>query len=83
MLANVQADELYMECIRDIMDARETDRRKHSEFKPLNDMNFNNYERASPSYVSIPPTYAVRSSGKSIEVRAITNDKWVSVPYGS
>lgn len=46
-------------------------------------MNFSNFERASPSYVSIPPYYPVVCSGKTAEIKLITNDKWVSVPYGS
>lgn len=46
-------------------------------------MNFSNAERASPSYVPIPIYYPIICSGKSNEVKLITNDKWVSVPYGS
>lgn len=65
LLANLQVDELYMECVRDIIDARETERRKMSVFRPLNDMNFSNAERASPSYVSIPIYYPIICSGKS------------------
>lgn len=83
LLANVQVEELYMECVKDIIDARETERRKMSVFRPLNDMNFSNAERASPSYVSIPIYYPIICSGKSNEVKLLTNDKWVSVPYGS
>jgi histone deacetylase complex regulatory component SIN3 len=83
LLAHVQAEEVQLDYLRDILDARETERRKASDFKPLSDMNFSNFERASPSYVSIPRYYPVRCSGKSSEVRLITNDKWVSVPYGS
>lgn len=83
LLANVQVEEIQLDYLRDILDARETERRKNSDFKPLSDMNFSNFERASPSYVSIPRYYPIRCSGKSNDVKLITNDKWVSVPYGS
>jgi histone deacetylase complex regulatory component SIN3 len=76
-------EEIQLDYLRDILDARETERRKNSDFKPLSDMNFSNFERASPSYVSIPRYYPIRCSGKSNDVKLITNDKWVSVPYGS
>lgn len=72
-----------MECLRDILDTRETERRKTSVFRPLNDLNFSNAERASPSYVVIPPYYSVASNAKPVWIRAITNESWVSVPYGS
>ncbi len=42
LLAGVPLDELYMECLKDILDSRETERRKTSDFKPLSDMAFNN-----------------------------------------
>jgi histone deacetylase complex regulatory component SIN3 len=49
----------------------------------LGDINFSSYERCSPSYVNTPITYPTKCSGKTAEIRAITNDKWISVPYGS
>lgn len=83
LLAGIQVDDLYLECLRDILDTRETERRKVSVFRPLNDLNFNNAERASPSYVVIPPYYSVTSSAKPQWIRSITNESWVSVPIGS
>lgn len=59
------------------------DRRKISFFRPLSDINFSHYERASPSYVTVPFFYPVKCSGKTAESRALTNGKWISVPYGS
>jgi hypothetical protein len=53
-----------MECLKEIIDTREGERRKASFFKPLNDMNFSNYQRASPSYVTMPIYYPIRSSAK-------------------
>jgi histone deacetylase complex regulatory component SIN3 len=72
-----------MECLRDILDSRETERRKNSVFRPLNDMNFSNCERASPSYVTMPLYYPTASSAKPEWIKSITNERWVSVPYGS
>ena len=46
-------------------------------------MNFNNVERASPSYVPMPSFYPTTSSSKPEWIKAITNENWVSVPYGS
>jgi histone deacetylase complex regulatory component SIN3 len=69
--------------LRDILDSRENERRKVSCFRPLNDMNFSNYERASPSYVAMPPYYPIRSAGKAEWIKGITNENWVSVPHGS
>jgi histone deacetylase complex regulatory component SIN3 len=73
----------FFDFLRDVLDTRELDRRKQSIFKPLSDTNFSSYERPSPSYVSTPVTYPTKCSGKTAEIRAITNDKWISVPYGS
>ena len=73
MLAGVQVDEAYLECFRDILDSRETERRKMSVFRPLNDMNFSNCERASPSYVTMPSYYPISSSSKPEWIKAITN----------
>jgi len=72
-----------MDGIRETIDTRESDRRRLSVFRPLNDMNFSNAERPSPSYVSLPLYYPIKCSGKTFEISKMTNDKWVSVPYGS
>ena len=61
-------DPVYLECVKDILDARETERRKQSVFRPLNDTNFVNSERPSPSYVATPSRYPIRCSGKTPEI---------------
>jgi histone deacetylase complex regulatory component SIN3 len=72
-----------LENLKEILETRELDRRKTSVFKPLGDINFSTYERASPSYVTIPTYYPIKCSGKTISIRLVTNDRWISVPYGS
>ena len=42
LLGAVTLEPIYMECVKDILDARETERRKQSKFRPLNDTNFAN-----------------------------------------
>ena len=76
-------DEIHIENLREIFETREVDRRKQSWYKPLGDINFGNTERASPSYVKLPFFYPIECSWKTPEIRAVTNDQWLSVPYGS
>ena len=83
MLNIPSVEDPFYELLRDIIETRELERRKQSMFKPLGDTNFSSYERPSPSYVDTPITYPTRCSGKRGWVRAITNEKWISVPYGS
>lgn len=83
LLGGLALEEYYLEFLRDSVEAREGERRRHSLFKPLNDMNFSNCERASPSYVSMPPFYPIRCSGKTPQTQLLLNDRWVSVPHGS
>lgn len=52
-------------------------------FKPLNDLDFTNSPRATPSYVEMPWSYPINCSHKTQEMKGLLNDKWVSVPYGS
>lgn len=82
-MSSVGIEESYLECIKEILETRELDRRKNSVFKPLGDMNFSSHERPSPSYVTIPPYYPIKCSGKNNEIKSLTNDRWISVPYGS
>ena len=49
----------------DILCTREVDRRKWTPFRPLNDMEFENAERATFSYVTRPETYPAKSSNCS------------------
>lgn len=83
LLSKAGLEDLHLENLKDMLESRETDRRKNSFFKPLGDINFSSYERASPSYVTLPFFYPVKSSGKTPEIRAVTNEKWITVPYGS
>jgi hypothetical protein len=83
MLSHIKIEDYLMDCLKDILETREVERRKKSLFKPLNDMNFSNEIRPSPSYVSMPLYYPIRCSGKTHDSRLLTNDKWVSVPHGS
>ena len=83
LLGSIELDPNYMEFVKDILDARETERRKQSVFRPLNDTNFTSIERPSPSYVPTPSHYPITCSGKTPFIRALLNDQLVSVPYGS
>ena len=49
--------------LKDIVETRETDRRRNSVFRPLNDMDFSNFERATHSYVKMPGIYPHFCSG--------------------
>jgi histone deacetylase complex regulatory component SIN3 len=70
--------------IKDIIELRENERRKTINlFKPLNDIDFTNSTRITPSYVEMPWSYPVSCRNKTKELKGILNDKWVSVPYGS
>ena len=83
LLEEVGIDKVNFDNIKEILESREHDRRKKSAFKPLGDLNFSNAERPSPSYVNVPPVYPIYCSSKTQAIKALTNDKWVSVPYGS
>lgn len=54
-----------------------------SQFKPLNDLDFSNCERPSPSYVLMPNSYPNRCKGRTEFFKKILNDVYVSVPHGS
>lgn len=54
-----------LEAFMDILCTREVDRRKWTPFRPLNDMEFENAERATFSYVTRPETYPAKSSNCS------------------
>ena len=69
--------------MKDIIETRETDRRKLSDFRPLNDLDFSNYERPSPSYVTMPVLYPNICRGRNTFYKEILNQTWVSVPHGS
>ena len=72
-----------LESMIDIVESRESDRRKNSCFKPLIDLDFHNSIRASHSYVATPSSYPTLCSGKNEIHKQILNDKWVSIPRGS
>lgn len=69
--------------IKDLLESRETDRRKNSDFRPLNDMFFVNFERATHSYVKMPALYPSYCSHNNAFLKEVLNKKWVSVPTGS
>lgn len=83
LLRGIKLEDVNFDNLREMLEMREVDRRKHSYFKPLGDINFGNYERPSPSYVTLPFFYPTQCSGKTAKIKAVTNDKWISVPYGS
>ena len=83
LLAPIQLEEYYFDFLKDILETRETERRKISVFKPLNDMNFSNSERATPSYVTFPEYYPIICKFRNEALKKILNDQWVSVPHGS
>ena len=54
-----------LEYFKDIIESRETDRRKYSVFRPLADGDFYLLERLTHSYVCMPRTYPNICSGKN------------------
>lgn len=71
------------EYITDILEARETDRRRNSCFRPLIDFDYHNAERGTHSYVSMPKSYPTLCSTKVGLPKDILNSKWISIPRGS
>lgn len=65
------------------METRETDRRRNCPFKPLSEFDYSKYERATHSYVTMPPIYPHFCSGKNPVLDEVLNKEWVSVPRGS
>lgn len=72
-----------VEFLKEIIETRESDRRRLSLFKPLNDLDFSNVERPSPSYILMPNSYPNRCKGKTDFFKQFLNDVYVSVPHGS
>ena len=58
-------------------------RRKNSQFKPLNDIDFAKHQRFTHSYVEIPKFYPNKGSNFSELSKEVLNTKIVSVPHGS
>ena len=53
-----------LEAMKDIIESRETDRRKYSVFRPLPDGDFHCLERSTHSYVRMPETYPNTCEGR-------------------
>lgn len=64
-MLNAYEMEEEMDFLKEIVETRETDRRRLSLFKPLNDLDFSHCERPSPSYVAMPNSYPNRCKGKT------------------
>ena len=82
-MINVLEMEEEVEFLKEIIETRESDRRRLSLFKPLNDLDFSNCDRPSPSYVLMPNSYPNRCKGRSGIFKTFLNDIYVSVPHGS
>ena len=82
-MINVLEMEEEVEFLKEIIETRESDRRRLSQFKPLNDLDFSNCDRPSPSYVLMPSSYPNRCKGKDDFFKQFLNDVYVSVPHGS
>jgi len=66
------------------VDCRENSRRKATPFfKPLNDLDFNNHERFTHSYVEMPRFYPKYCSNSTELTRSVLNTSIVTVPYGT
>ena len=83
LLAKVPGGEDDFEYISDILEARETDRRRNSCFRPLIDFDYHSSERATHSYVSMPSSYPTLCSTRVGLSKEILNSKWISIPRGS
>ena len=82
-MINALEMEEELEFLKEIIENRESDRRRLSLFKPLNDLDFSNCERPSPSYVLMPLSYPNKCKGRIGIFKNILNDIYVSVPHGS